>query len=463
MSTETTVPVGGGAAAYGAMPARRLAATLTALAVPLVLGQLSQTLMGVVDTLMVGRLGGPALAAVGLSSLLFAALAMSLKAVDVACQTFTARRVGAGRDGEVGAVLATALWVVLLLGGLATWFGLARPGLMMRMVTRDPEVARLGAQWLFWRFAGLLPLLVYFQFKAMGDGIGWTRIGMLTGIGMNLVNVPLNWVLIYGHAGLPAMGVAGSALASSLSGALALMPLLFVFLRSRHRRRFRLLARGNFHRELVRPFLAMAWPATVQSLGMVLALTAFYVILGGISTATLAVGAVLLRLASVSFMPGIGLGAAVQTAVGQALGGGDVRGARRAAWAGAGLAVLVMGAFGVVFLVFPEQLLRAFMAEPALVRDGVPAVRLVGLAQAVDAVGLALAGALRGAGRTRAVMVVDVVAGFALMPPLAWLFGIVMGGGLLGAVWALVTWFTLYAAGMLALFLPAHWHHGVRS
>lgn len=445
------------------MSRRRLAATLSALAVPLVLGQLSQTLMGVVDTLMVGRLGGPALAAVGLSSLLFAALAMSLKAVDVACQTFTARRIGAGRAGEVGPVLSTALSVVLLFGGLATWFGLANPDLLMRVVTRDPEVVRLGGQWLYWRFLGLLPLLVYFQFKAMGDGIGWTRLGMITGIGMNLVNVPLNWLLIYGHAGFPAMGVGGSALASSISSALALVPLLAVFLAGRNRRRFRLLARGNFHRELVRPFLAMAWPAAVQSLGMVLALTAFYVILGRISTATLAVGAVLLRLASVSFMPGIGLGTAVQTAVGQALGAADFHGARRAAWAGAGLAVLVMGAFGVVFLVFPEQLLRAFMADPALIRDGVPAVRLIGLAQVVDAVGLSLAGALRGAGRTRAVMIVDIVAGIALMPPLAWLFGIVMGGGLLGAVWALVTWFTLYAAGMLALFLPAHWHHEVKS
>ena len=457
------MPFAAGAVPYGAMSGRRLAGTLTALAVPLVLGQLSQTLMGVVDTLMVGRLGGPALAAVGLSSLLFAALSMSLKAVDVACQTFTARRIGAGRDDQVGAVLATSLAVVLLLGALATWLGLARPGLMMRLVTRDPEVARLGAQWLYWRFLGLVPLLVYFQFKAMGDGIGWTRAGMIAGIGMNIVNVPLNWLLIYGHAGFPALGVGGSALASSISGVLALVPLLVIFLRSRHRRRFRLLARGNFHRELVRPFLQMAWPAAVQSLGMVLALTAFYVILGGISTATLAVGAVLLRLASVSFMPGIGLGAAVQTAVGQALGAGDVHGARRAAWAGTGLAALVMGAFGVIFLVFPEQLLRSFMADPALIRDGVPAVRVIGLAQAVDAVGLALAGALRGAGRTRAVMVVDIVAGFALMPPLAWLFGIVWGGGLLGAVWALVTWFTLYAAGMLALFLPAHWHHEVRS
>ena len=446
----------------GAMPLRQLAATITALAVPLVLAQLSQTVMGLVDTLMVGRLGGTSLAAVGLATLLFSALAMTIKAVDVACQTFTARRIGEGRDDQVGSILATALTVVLVLGLAATWLGTRQADLLMMLVTRDPEVDRLGAQYLVWRFAGLVPLLFYFQFKAMGDGIGWTRVSMLAGLGMNLANVPLNWLLIFGHAGLPAMGVAGAAMASSLSSLLALAALLAVYLRSPVRRRFRLLARGNFHQELVRPFLAMAWPPAVQTLGIVLALTVFYVILGGISTATLAVGAVVLRLASVSFMPGIGVGAAVQTMVGQALGARDPRGARRATWTGMGLAVLIMGVFGTAFLLAPAALLRLCTNDAALVRAGVPALRLIGLAQVVDAVGLTLAGALRGAGRTRAVMLVDVVAGFGLMPVLAWLFGIVLGGELLGATWALVTWFTLYAAGLLALFLRPRWH-GVES
>ena len=437
---------------------RRLLATISSLAAPLVLGQLAQTLMGLVDTLMAGRLGGPPLAALSLATLIFSALAMTLKAVDVACQTFTARRVGQGRDDQVGAVLATALTVVVAAGLAATWLGLARPEDLMRLVTRDPEVDRIGASYLYWRSVGLIPLLVFFQLKAMGDGVGWTRVGMVAGIGMNLLNVLLNWLLIFGHAGLPALGVAGAALASSLSSGLAALALLAFYLRPGIRRRFRLLARGNFHRELVRPFLAMAWPPAVQTLGVVLALMAFYVILGGIATATLAVGAVVLRLASVSFMPGLGVGAAVQTMVGQALGAGDQRGARRASWTGLGLAMLVMGACGAAFVLLPAQLLRLFGLEEALVRTGVPALRLVGAAQLVNATGLSIAGALRGAGRTRAVMLVDVAAGFALMPPLAWLFGIHLSGGLLGATWALVAWFTLYAAGMLALFLRPRWH-----
>ncbi len=441
---------------------RSLAATIAALAAPLVLAQLAQTGMGLVDTLMVGRLGGPPLAALSLATLLFAALAMTIKAVDVACQTFTARRVGQGRDDQVGTIAATALTVVVVLGGAASLVLLRWPGPLMELVTPDPEVDRLGAAYLYWRAAGLVPLLVFFQLKAMGDGIGWTRVGMLAGLGMNLLNVALNWLLIYGHAGLPALGVAGAAMASSLSGAAAAVALLAVYLRPGPRRRFRLLARGNFHRELVRPFLAMAWPPAVQTLGVVVALTAFYVILGWIATATLAVGAVVLRLASVSFMPGLGMGAAVQTLVGQALGAGDVRGARRAAWTGMGLAMAMMGACGLVFLLMPAPLLRLFGLDEALVRVGVPALRLVGALQVIDAVGLTLAGGLRGAGHTRSVMAVDVVAGLVLMPPLAWLFGIAMGGDLLGATWALAVWFTLYAAGMLALFLRPHWHE-VRS
>lgn len=459
MSTEAATVGGRGG---GDRSPRSLAGTIAQLAAPLVLAQLAQTGMGLVDTLMVGRLGGAPLAALSLATLLFAALAMTIKAVDVACQTFTARRVGQGRDDQVGTVAATALTVVVVLGGAASLVLLRWPGPIMELLTPDPEVDRLGASYLFWRAVGLVPLLVFFQFKAMGDGIGWTRVGMLAGLGMNLLNVALNWLLIYGHAGLPALGVAGAAMASSLSGAAAAVALLLVYLRPGPRRRFRLLARGNFHRELVRPFLAMAWPPAVQTLGVVVALTAFYVILGWISTGTLAVGAVVLRLASLSFMPGLGMGAAVQTLVGQALGAGDVRGARRAAWTGMGLAMALMGTCGLVFLLWPAPLLRLFGLDEALVRSGVPALRLVGAAQVVDAVGLTLAGGLRGAGHTRSVMAVDVVAGLVLMPPLAWLFGIALGGDLLGATWALAVWFTLYAAGMLLLFLRPHWHE-VRS
>lgn len=453
MPAEALVP----APRLGDLGWRRLLRLIAGLATPVVLANVSQTLMGLVDTLMVGRLGAAALAAVGVATLLFSAVAMSLKAVDVAVQTFTARRVGEGRDSEVGAVLATAVTVTGATGAVVMLAGLLRPDLLMRLVATDPGMQALGEGYVRWRYAGMLPLLVYFQVKAMFDGMGRTRVGMVTGIGMNLLNVLLNWVLIHGKLGAPALGVTGAALASTLASLAAALAITAVALRGPVRQRFRLLRRSNLQPGLVRPFLALAWPPAVQTLGIVVAFLVFYWILGLISVVAVAAGNVVMRIAALSFMPGIGVGAAVQTLVGQSLGRGDRRGARRAAWGGVGLSVVFMGAFGIVFLLVPGTLMRAFSDSPELIAAGKPVLRVMGLVQVADAVGLTLAGALRGAGATRAVMTIDLATGFGLLPPLAWLFGVHWGGGLLGAWWGVLAWFTVYALGMVVLFLKGDW------
>jgi len=147
------------------LTARELVRTITAMAAPVVLGQISQTLMGLVDTLMVGRLGAAPLAAVAVATLLFSGLAMSIKAVDVAAQTFTARRVGQRRDSEVGAIFATAWGVCLLLGSLAMFVGLMWPEALIGLATGEPVVQTLGGQYLVYRYAGILPLLFFFRPK----------------------------------------------------------------------------------------------------------------------------------------------------------------------------------------------------------------------------------------------------------------------------------------------------------
>ena len=436
---------------------RQLAGTIATMATPVVLGQLSQTLMGLVDTLMVGRLGEEALASVAVATLLFSALAMSIKAIDVAAQTFTARRVGEGRDEEVGAVLTTALTVCLSVGAVLMLVGLIWPEMLMRLVTRDPEVRELGRQYLVFRYAGMLPLLFFFQAKGVFDGIGWTRIGMGVGIGMNLANVGLNWIFIFGKMGAPVLGVGGAALASTISAGLAAVVIAGFLLYGPTRRRFRLVCRTNFQLSLIAPFLKIAWPPAVQTLGIVIALVIFNYFLGLVSTLAVATGNVVLRIASLSFMPGVGVGAAVQTLVGQSLGRSDPVGARRATYGGVGLSIIFMGLFGVFFLATPAFFLRLFSTSANLISEGVPILRLMGLVQVIDAVGLTLSGALRGAGLTREVMLVDVITGFVLLPPLTYLFAIVMEGGLMGAWLALLTWFTLYAVGMTWLFLKNNW------
>jgi len=436
---------------------RRLLVIITGVAAPVVLAQITQTLMGLVDTMMVGRLGQDALAAVAVSTLLFSAVAMSIKSVDVAVQTFTARRVGQRRDSEVGAVLATAVAITLPVGAVFMAVGLLWPDFLMRLVTGDQQVQLLGARYLVYRYLGILPLILYFQLKGMFDGIGWTRVGMVVGVGMNLLNVLLNWILIFGHWGVHPMGVGGAALASTLSTLAAMVAILLWSLRSPIRRRFQLFNRNNYHPELIRPFLSIGWPPAAQTLGIVFGFLIFYTILGQISVLAVAAGNVVMRIAAVSFMPGVGVGAGVQTLVGQSLGRNDPRGARRVAWGGVGLAVLIMGLLGLLFILVPSSIMRLFSSSADLISAGVPILRLMGLVQVIDAVGLTLSGALRGAGATRAVMLVDVFCGFLLMPPLAWLFGIFFGWGLLGAWIGLLVWFTIYAVALTILFTRTSW------
>ena len=439
------------------MSRSRLLEVIFEMATPVVLANISQTLMGLVDTLMVGRLGAAPLAAVGVATLLFSALAMSLKHADVAAQTITARRVGQGRDAEVGAVLATAVAVVTAAGLLLMLVGLMWPGFLMRLVSSDPEVHSLGVSYLRYRYAGMLPLLIYFIVKAVFDGIGWTAIGMVVGLAMNLTNVVLNYVLIFGKLGAPAMGVAGAALASTVSATLAALAILMLALRTSTRRRFRILCRTNFHTRLIKPFIQLGWPPAVQVLGNITALLIFYAIVGKISVLAVAAGNVVMRIMALSFMPGVGVSVAVQTLVGQSLGRHDPRGARRATWGGVGLSVLFMGVFGVAFLAVPGFFFRLFADDSALIAAGTPALRVLGLVQVIDAVGLTLAGALRGAGATRVVMLVDIIAGFGLLPPMTYLFAIVLNGGLMGAFLAVLAWFTLYAIGMTWLFFRSRW------
>jgi len=441
----------------GAATRPGLTRALTRLALPVVLANVAQTLMGLVDTLMVGQLGAAPLAAVGVATLVFSAVASSLKSYDVAVQTHTAHRVGEGNDGDVGPVLATGLALALLLGAVSTAVLLRWPAAPLALLSDDPDVRRLGGDYLRTRVPGMTAFMAFFILRSAFDGIGWTRVGMAVGIGMNVVNAVLNWGLIFGRLGLPRLEVVGAGLASTVSSLLAVLALVAVALRPRVRKRFRLLRRDGLRPDLVGPLTRTAWPAGVQVLGALLAVLVFFAILGRISTVAVAAGNVVLRIAALSFMPAIGMGVAVQTAVGQALGASDPRSAVRTARRGVGLSMIGMGLFGIVFLVAPGRLMGLFATDPVVVAAGVPILRLMGLVQVFDAVGLTLAGALRGAGATRIVMLVDVISAWGFFLPSAWYFGVHRGGGLNGAWIGVLLWFSLYAVGMAWWFLRHDW------
>jgi len=441
----------------GSLTTSRLLGRVSRLAAPIVLAHVSQTLMGLVDTLMVGRLGTESLAAVGIATLLFSAMATALKSLDVAVQTMVARRDGQGRQREVGPVLGTALVVVLAAGLVATLPGLFATRLALGLISQDPQVVELGGQYYFWRLMGLLPFLAYFQMRGCCDGLGFTRVGMLTGVGMNLVNVVLNYGLIFGRLGLPMMGVKGAALASSLASLAALLMILLVVMNPARRRHYGFTIREFWQRDLVGPMVRLGWPPAVQALGLISGIVVFYAILGRIGTDAQAAGNIVMRLASVAIMPVLGISVAVQTLVSRSLGGRDVRGAWRVGWAGLVCSAGFMIGLGLLELWQAHHLVGAFAPEAPVLAAGQSILRITVLAQILAAVGLTFAGVLRGAGATGQVLAVDVLSGAVLMLPLSWLFGVQLGGGLVGTWWALVIWFAAHALIMTVLFQRRQW------
>ncbi len=421
------------------------------------LAQLANTLMGLVDTIMVGRISIGAVAAVGVATLIFGILANAMKALEVAVQAVTARRVGEGRDGDVGQVLGTALAAAVSVGAVVSVVAMLTPETWLSLVLDEAPVRAMGASYLVWRYAGLVPYVVYFLVRACFDGIGWTRVGMVTGVGMNLANVLLNWIFIFGNLGAPEMGVAGAALASGLATVLSGGAIAVYALRPHVRHRFRFFAHGNVRRSMMALLLRVGWPPMLQAAGLVGGIVAFYVILGRLGTVPVAAANIVMRIAALSLMPTFGIGIAVQTMVGQSLGAGDPRGAVRVGWGGVAIGVVFMAVLGLPFLLAPDTLLRVFVPDPALLAAGRPILRLTAAVQVLAAVGVVLGGAQRGAGATRAVMLVDVLTGACVMLPVTWLAAIVLHRGLVGAWLALVLWVAVHALIMTRLFKQGRW------
>ena len=257
--------------------------------------------------------------------------------------------------------------------------GRRQPGAGLRLVVGDPEVIRLGAGYFAMRCVGLLPFLLYFQIRACFDGLGRTRVGMVTGVGMNLVNAVLNWVLIFGKLGAPALGVRGAALASSLASLLAAVAIVMVAVRPSRRRPYGLFGRGSIRRDLVGPLLRVGWPPALQALGLIGGLVVFYGILGHVSTAAVAAGNIVMRVAALGLMPAIGVGVAVQTLVSRCLGARDPRGAIRSSLAGLWLATGVMAVVGLPFLLLPDVMLGGFGRGPSVLAAGRQSLRVTAL------------------------------------------------------------------------------------
>jgi putative MATE family efflux protein len=418
------------------------------LAWPVIGENLLQTMLGVVDTILVASLGAVALAGVGAALQVIYVTTGALSALSVGVAVLVAQAYGGGRLKEASFLARQGLLWSILIGLPVTAIGLPLTPTLIGLFGLAPDVSQVGIDYLAVTMSTITTLTMMFLIGGVLRGVGDTRTPMIITAFANVINVIASAALIFGWLGLPVLGAVGSAWGSVIArfaGAILLVGVLW-----RGRNGVRAGGRGGWwpRMRVLRNILRIGMPAALEEVLIIGAIATLTPVVATLGTVPLAAHRVAINVLSLSFLPGIGFGLAATALVGQAIGAQRPAEARRIATIAMRWALIWMGGLGVLFMIFAEGLVRLFNSDPQLVAEGAAAVRVVALTQPAWAITFALGGVLRGLGDTLSPLVISgsaiwICVGLALVIVLWWLpalWGIWLAFLIVGPFEALVFW-----------------------
>ncbi len=421
-----------------------------ALALPIMAGMVSQMLMGLVDTIMVGRVGVVPLAASAFVNaiahlpLVFGLGLLSCIAV------LTSQAYGARRPTEAGEVLRHGLVMAAITGVLAMLALFALHPLLGHL-GQSPEVAAASGNYLLLFGASLLPALIAHGCKQFSDALNHPWLPTLVMFGSVLLNVFLNWILIYGNWGAPALGLEGAGWATLIARLALAVVLVGYVLRAPSMRAFHPPRwRTAFSNAQFRRLFKVGWPVGAQHFFEVSAFALGAIMMGWISADAIAAHQIAISCAAMTFMSALGIGAAACIRVGHAYGAKQFQRTRRIGFSAITMAATLMSAFGLMFALAGKPIAALFIESPAVVALTAQLLIVAAVFQIADGIQVTALSALRGLADVRGSAVIAVVA--------YWLVALPIGSTLafrfqLGAVGM---WIGL-AAGLSAAAIGLAW------
>jgi MATE family multidrug resistance protein len=413
---------------------RRGASITLKLALPLIFAEIGWMSMGIVDTIMVGRLPNSAVAigATGLGQTLYNSIAIFGSGLLLGLDTFVAQAHGredlqdARHSLMNGLLLAVVLSPVLMLA-ISFW-----PPLMEHFGV-SPELLEPMRSYLWALNWGTLPLLAYFTLRRYLQATNVANPIMFAFISANLVNLFGDWALIYGHMGFRALGVPGSGWSTCWARVymVAFLAVTLLWVESK-RSLSGWKVRVDFDR--IAALLKLGGPAAAQILLEIGAFAAATTLCAKLGPVSLAGHEIALNCAALAFMVPLGISSAAAVRVGQQLGKGDPAGARRAGWSAIVLGSAFMTCSGLLFVSSSRSIARLFSPDPAVIRVGSILMLVAAAFQLFDGLQAVTTGALRGAGDTKTPMVANLIAYWLIGIPLGYVLCFRLGWGALG-IW----------------------------
>ncbi len=424
------------------------------IALPIIGGMVSQNVLNLVDLAMVAQEGDAAVAAVGVGGFANFLAFSFITGLSAGVQSIAARRKGEGRDDETAIPLNAALLMGLVAGiplsiglyMLVPWF--------FPLQNPDPAVVEIGVPYLQARLVAMCAVAMNFSFRGYWNAVDLSKLYLRTLLVMHACNIFFNWVFIFGNLGAPALGAYGAGVSSAIATYIGAG--FYIWLGVRHAREAGFL-RALPERKTFESILKLALPNGLQQFMFAAGFNVLFWILGhiamgeeGHSTVDVAAANALVNVTLVALLPGIALGIAAASLVGQALGRKDPEDAYRWGWDVSKISVWVMGGLGLPMAIAPDLVLSPFLHSADALEVARWPMRLAGLFIAFDGVGMVLMNAMLGAGANRVVMIVSVALQWGLFLPLAFLLGPILGYGLL-PIWAVQLAYRALAAGAFAM------------
>ncbi len=415
------------------------------LAFPSILSMLSFTMVGLVQTKFVGELGAQALAAVGAGQRVFFAMQAVLMAVSAGTTALVARAWGAGDYDEAARVTMASLVLAGVFSAAVMVIGYFFAPAIAGVFGLDPvtlEMASSNIRWLcIFNVAFAVNFILSAALRASGDA--WSPLWISGAV--NVVNIPLLYLFVFGMYGFPEMGVAGAAVAAGISFSFGAVILLGLWLKQKFRVKH--VGSGWWRRERLRQLLDIGYPAALEQVVFQLGFFMFLMLIGNYyGTEAFAAYNIGANMLMVCMTLGFGFSIAGATLVGQHLGANDHEGAARAGWRAAGLAAVSMGAFGGLICLFANEFAAYFLGDETLtIKYTVQFIYIMGAMTPLMAIEFSIGGALRGAGDTRFPLMttflglIGVRCGLAALAtylemPVVWVYAALIGDYILKAI-----------------------------
>lgn len=404
------------------------------LAIPVSIGQIGHMMMGVVDSLMVGRVGTVPLAAAALVNGLFFLVLVLGMGMTMAITPLVAIAKGEKNVDECGMILRQALLVNIvfaLLLLLVIFFGAD----LIQYMNQPPDVVEEARSYMKILAVSTIPFLLFQVYRQFLEGISVVKPTMIIAVAANLFNAFSNWVLIFGNLGFEPMGLDGAGISTFLTRTLMAIALMYYVINSPRFKEYNLTLRFKMiNKKVIKKLISIGLPSGLQYSLEVGAFTFSAIMIGWLGAVPLAAHQIAINLASITYMIILGIGAAGTIRVGTALGQKNRNEMRTAGFTAIGLAITVMFFFALIFVVFRNFLPTLYVSELPVIELASSLLIVAALFQLFDGTQATAIGVLRGLTDVKIPLLISFGAYWIIGVPVSYIFAFIFDWGTIG-VW----------------------------